>query len=253
MESNIPIPDNRDPRRGDRVKAEDIASIHDSIRRLRNRVKTVRLPALPIIEAPFIPSLRIKDGTTDEYQISVSRGLVVEKVATAAATVDALIFWEPSNALTDDVPTWFDIAHNESIFAVVTETNTGTVRTIVSVALDVLPSSTISLAYIPGVQDGVYYYELAKLTIVDSKPILERFTSGSHIYHEVTTTGWWGTILEEFFTNITDSTPYTALQRKYENGLVVEVKYQEPGGTLDVIDGTQDAPATVNFATFATP
>jgi len=192
MESNIPIPDNRDPRRGDRVKAEDIASIHDSIRRLRNRVKTVRLPALPIIEAPFIPSLRIKDGTTDEYQISVSRGLVVEKIATAGDGVDALIFWEPSNALTGDVPTWFDIANNESIFAVVTETNSGTVRSIFSVALDVLPSSTISLAYIPGVQDGVYYYELAKLTIVDGKPILERFTSGSHIFHEVANGGWWG-------------------------------------------------------------
>jgi len=240
MESNIPIPDNRDPRRGDRVKAEDIASIHDSIRRLRNRVKTVRLPALPIIEAPFIPSLRIKDGTTDEYQISVSRGLVIEKIATAGDGVDALIFWEPSNAITDDVPTWFDIAHNESIFAVVTETDSGTVRSIVSVALYVLPSSTISLAYIQGIQDGVYYYELAKLTIVDNKPILERFTSGSHIFHEVTTTGWWGTC-SFLFTPGGGGSPSNLIQT-FENGLLVNV-------SLDgvTINGTVETPGDAEW------
>jgi hypothetical protein len=236
MESNIPIPDNRDPRRGDRVKAEDIASIHDSIRRLRNRVKTVTLPALPIIEAPFIPSLRIKDGTTDEYQISVSRGLVVEKVATAGDGVDALIFWEPSNALTDDVPTWFDIAHNESIFAVVTETNSGTVRSIFSVELEILSSSTISTAYIPGVQAGYYVYELAKLTIVDSKPILERFTSGSHIFHEVTTTGIYGTYTWTFLDEVTGSES-NEMSMEFANGILVASTvtvsgFQTGSGTL---------------------
>jgi hypothetical protein len=223
MESNIPIPDNRDPHRGDRVKAEDIATIHDSIRRLRNRVKTVRLPALPIIDAPFIPSLRIKAGTTDEYQISVSRGVVVEKVATAAATVDALIFWGASNALTGDLPTWFDIAHNESIFAVVTETNSGTVRSIADVTLDVLASSTVSLAYIPGVQDGVYYYELAKLTIVDSKPILERFVSGGHVFHEVENDGWWGELQWTFYDIAGGGSNESHLVLTIEGGKIVNV------------------------------
>ena len=192
MESNISIPDNRDPRRGDRVKADDIASIHDSIRRLRNRIKTVNLPALPIIEAPFIPSLRIKNGTTDEYEISVSRGLVIEKRPSADDGVDALIYREASNALTDDVPTWIPIAHNESIFAVVTETNTGTIRPIFSVELEVLSSSTISTAYIPAEQYGIYYYEIAAFTVVDSKPVIERWAAASHIYHEVANGGWWG-------------------------------------------------------------
>ena len=236
MESNISIPDNRDPRRGDRVKADDIASIHDSIRRLRNRIKTVNLPALPIIEAPFIPSLRIKNGTTDEYEISVSRGLVIEKRPSADDGVDALIYWEASNALTDDVPTWIPIAHNESIFAVVTETNTGTIRPIFSVELEVLSSSTISTAYIPAEQDGIYYYEVAAFTIVDGKPVIERGTAGSHIFHEVSITGIYGTYTWTFLDEVTGSES-NEMSMEFANGILVASTvtvsgFQTGSGTL---------------------
>jgi hypothetical protein len=65
--------------------------------------------------------------------------------------------------------------------------------------------------------------------------------------------GWWGTETDEFFTNIGDTSPYIAIERKYENGILVRVKYQGPGGTLDTVTGTQATPGTVNYATFATP
>ena len=233
MESNISIPDNRDPRRGDRVKADDIASIHDSIRRLRNRIKTVNLPALPIIEAPFIPSLRIKNGTTDEYEISVSRGLVIEKRPSADDGVDALIYWEASNALTDDVPTWIPIAHNESIFAVVTETNTGTIRPIFSVELEVLSSSTISTAYIPAEQYGIYYYEIAAFTVVDSKPVIERWAAASHIYHEVANGGWWGELQWNFYDIAGGGSLESHLVLTIEDGKIVNAT-----GTNVTGDGT---------------
>ena len=233
MESNISIPDNRDPRRGDRVKADDIASIHDSIRRLRNRIKTVNLPALPIIEAPFIPSLRIKNGTTDEYEISVSRGLVIEKRPSADDGVDALIYWEASNALTDDVPTWIPIAHNESIFAVVTETNTGTIRPIFSVELEVLSSSTISTAYIPAEQYGIYYYEIAAFTVVDSKPVIERWAAGSHIFHEVANGGWWGELQWNFYDIAGGGSNESHLVLTIEDGKIVNAT-----GTNVTGDGT---------------
>ena len=241
MESNISIPDNRDPRRGDRVKAEDVATIHDSIRRLRNRIKTVNLPALPIIEAPFIPSLRIKNGTTDEYEISVSRGLVIEKRPSADDGVDALIYWEASNALTNDEPTWFDIGHNESIFAVVTETNSGTIRPISSVELEVLSSSTISTAYIPGSQAGYYTYEIAKFTIVDERPVVDKFISGSHIFHEVTTTGWWGAC-EFLFTPGGGGGSPSRLIQTFENGILVSVSLD-----ASYIDGTVETPGNVEW------
>jgi len=238
-------------RNGDATTARWANSIRDSIKKLRDRSPSISGSREPFrTPSPFQPSIRLNG---EQWQISVARGLVVEKIATADEGDDALLYWEPSNILTAGLPTWFNIANNQSIFAVVTESDSGTVRVITSVVLEVAASDTLSLAYIPDVQDGVYYYELAKFTIVDGKPVIERFTSGSHIYHEVTTTGWWGTILNEFFVNITDSTPYTALETKYENGIVVEVKYQESGGSLVVVDGTRAAPGTVNYATFATP
>jgi hypothetical protein len=248
-ENAIPLPELI--RTGDPITARWANSIRSSIQKLRDRKPTVeRQTKINRLSYPFEPSIRLNG---EQWQISVARGLVVEKIATADEGDDALLYWEPSNILTAGLPTWFDIENNQSIFAVVTESNSGTVRVITSVVLEVAASDTLSLAYIPGVQDGVYYYELAKFIIVDGKPVIERYTSGSHIYHEVTTTGWWGTILNEFFVNNFDSSPYTALETKYENGIVVEVKYQEPGGSLTVVDGTRAAPGTVNFATFATP
>jgi len=65
--------------------------------------------------------------------------------------------------------------------------------------------------------------------------------------------GWWGTINWRFYTNISDTTPYEHLQIKYEDGIVTEVKYQGPGGTLTTITGTEASPGTANFASFATP
>lgn len=255
MSSNLPIGNGMPPQKGDRVKAKHIADLAERIKRLSRRVNVDSHIATKYIDLPFDPSVRIKAGTSSpyEYQISAARGLVIEKVSTAADTVDALLYWTPSNALTSGEPTWFNINSGQSLFVKVTEVNTGTVRVISSVILEVASSTTISTAYIPSVQDGIYYYEIAKFTIVDDMPVIQKWTTGNHIYHEVTTTGWWGTILNEFFTNITDSTPYTAIQEKFESGVLVEVKYQEPGGSLTTIAGTKDAPATVNFATFATP
>jgi hypothetical protein len=65
--------------------------------------------------------------------------------------------------------------------------------------------------------------------------------------------GWWGTALFEHFTNITDSTPYLALEFTIENGRIIGVSQQDPGGSMAAVTGTEGAPGSANFASFAEP
>jgi len=65
--------------------------------------------------------------------------------------------------------------------------------------------------------------------------------------------GWWGTILHEFFIEVTDSTPYIALEATFEAGRLVGVKKQEPSGSLTAVSGTEGTPGSTGMAWFATP
>lgn len=67
------------------------------------------------------------------------------------------------------------------------------------------------------------------------------------------TDGWWGTVLFEHFTNITDSTPYLALEFAIENGRIIGVSQQNPGGSMTAVSGTEGTPGSANFASFAEP
>jgi len=243
MSSNLPIGNGMPPKKGDRVKAKHIADLAERIKRLSRRVNVDSHIATKYIDLPFDPSVRIKAGTSSpyEYQISAARGLVIEKVSTAADTVDSLLYWTPSNALTSGEPTWFNIADGQSLFVKVTEVNTGTVRVISSVILEVASSTTISTAYIPGVQDGVYYYELVKFSIVDDMPVIQKWIAGSHIFHEVVTAGWWGTCSFLFTPAGGGGSPSNLIQT-FENGILVSVSID---GTNE--DGTIDAPGAIEW------
>jgi hypothetical protein len=63
--------------------------------------------------------------------------------------------------------------------------------------------------------------------------------------------GWWGDLILSFFVNITDSDPYEALVVTVENGRIMSVSHQEPGGTLTDVPGTEGAPGQGLFAAFA--
>jgi hypothetical protein len=185
------------------------------------------------IAAPFTPTVKLNGA---QWQISASRGLVIEKVSTADETVDALLYWTPSNALTGGLPTYFNINSGQSLFVKVTETNSGTVRVIASVLLEVASSTTKSLAYIPGVQDGVYYYEIAAFTVVDTKPVIERWAAASHIYHEVTIAGIYGTYTWTFLDEVTGSES-NEMSMEFANGILVASTvtvsgFQTGSGTL---------------------
>jgi hypothetical protein len=219
-------------RAGDSITAKWANSMRTAIQALRDRKPRAEIQTkIARIAAPFTPTVKLNGA---QWQISASRGLVIEKVSTADETVDALLYWTPSNALTGGLPTYFNINSGQSLFVKVTETNSGTVRVIASVVFEVAASSTISTAYIPGnpsaLQDGVYYYEIAAFTVVDTKPVIERWAAASHIYHEVTTTGWWGTCSFLFTPAGGGGSPSNLIQT-FENGILVSVSLD--GVTID--------------------
>ena len=226
-------------RAGDSITAKWANSMRTAIQALRDRKPRAEIQTkIARISAPFTPTVKL-NGT--QWQISASRGLVIEKVSTADESVDALLYWTPSNALTGGLPTYFNINSGQSLFVKVTETNSGTVRVIASVVFEVATSSTISTAYIPAEQDGVYYYEIAAFTVVDSKPEIERWVAGSHVYHVVDNAGWWGAC-EFLFTPGGGGGSPSRLIQTFENGKLVTV-------TLDgtTIDGTVAVPGDVEW------
>jgi hypothetical protein len=161
---------------------------------------------------------------------------VIEKVSTADEAVDALLYWTPSNALTGGLPTYFNINSGQSLFVKVTETHSGAVRVIASVVFEVAASSTISRAYIPEEQYGIYYYEIAAFTVVDSKPVIERWTAASHIFHEVVITGIYGTYTWTFLDEVTGSES-NEMSMEFANGILVASTvtvsgFQTGSGTL---------------------
>lgn len=65
--------------------------------------------------------------------------------------------------------------------------------------------------------------------------------------------GYWGTLLWQFFTRITDSVPYSQLELTVEGGRILRVREQEPGGALTDVPGTEATPGQAFFSSFAEP
>ena len=65
--------------------------------------------------------------------------------------------------------------------------------------------------------------------------------------------GWWGTLKFQHFANISDSTPYDEMQVTVENGRIIGVSVQPPGGSLAAVTGTEGAPGTGIFESYAEP
>ena len=186
MSSNPPIGNGQSPNKGDRVKAKHISDLNEKIKRLSRSADVNQNIATKFIEIPFDVSVKIKEGTSNPYQfqISVSRGLVVERQLSAGEAVDALIYHVPDNLLTTGEPTWFDIDDGESLYVKVLETSAGVVNGGVNLVLVVLPSTTESTNYITTIQAGEYYYKICEFEIVSEKPEITRFCAGSNIFHE---------------------------------------------------------------------
>jgi len=100
-------------RAGDSITAKWANSMRTAIQALRDRKPRAEIQTkIARISAPFTPTVKL-NGT--QWQISASRGLVIEKVSTADEAVDALLYWTPSNALTGGLPTYFNINSSQPL------------------------------------------------------------------------------------------------------------------------------------------
>jgi hypothetical protein len=134
----------------------------------------------------FWPTLHIDDsGETPAYTVTVSFGLVNERDVTKGDGVGAMSQWICPSRLDGEDEHEFPIADGESIYVMVNELPSGNIGVSIGEPVDlvVMASLTESTNYINGVQDGVYYYELAKFTVTDDIPNLEMVLAGGHIFH----------------------------------------------------------------------
>jgi hypothetical protein len=137
----------------------------------------------------FWPTLHIDDsGETPAYTVTVSFGLVNERDITKGDGVDAMKVppWECPSRLDGEDEHEFTITNGQSVYVRVFETSSGAIGPSgVDPAVDIViaTTGTESTNYINGVQEGVYYYELAKFTVTDDIPDLEMVLAGGHIFH----------------------------------------------------------------------
>ena len=132
-------------------------------------------------ELPFEVTLGI-DGAT--YYVQVAHGKIIERDMTRGAAVDALPSHVCTNRMDGANPRKFTITTGQSICVVVEETNLGAIDAATGIILSVGSTSTTkSLNYIPGVQDGIYYYKLASLVTDGAGVKLVNEIAGGHIFH----------------------------------------------------------------------
>ena len=173
-------------RPGDQITAKWANSIRAVLQRLRDRTPVATPDRPPPLPKPFEVTLGKTPGGS--YYVVVADGKICEREMTAGEDVDALLFYSCHNrldAITDN-PTKFDIAIGEAIFVNIFENEYGAIAPGAGgtdINLIVASTSTKSTNYIPGVQDGNYYYKLAELEAYEGSARLVNYLAGSHIYH----------------------------------------------------------------------
>ena len=118
------------------------------------------------------------------YYVTVGEGKVIPRLTTAGVGVDALGYLAcPSIRDEDGYPTEFPITVGQAIFVYVPEDPYGAING--DVDLVVAAADKKSLNYIPGIQEGKYFYKLAEVEADpdDGTARLKPFATGSHIYH----------------------------------------------------------------------
>jgi hypothetical protein len=156
--------------------------------RLRPRPGQTATPAAsPLI---FWPTLATDtSGETPTYTVTVTDGYVCELDRCAILGSDAITLHSCPSRLEVDGETLhpFPITVGQAVFVLVRELPSGDIGADAPdepVDIVIASAATISTNYIPGDQDGEYYYKLAELIEVDGIAQLKYYLAGSHISHE---------------------------------------------------------------------
>jgi len=229
-------------KQGDRVKAANIKRLDDAIRRLTRTGQGERNGAFVVPHQPFFPDVRIKDGTDPrEYEISISKGYVVEHVI---AGTESLTYHEPTGVTFDGVPTRQEIADTECLYVVCEVADDGTITGTPTIEVDV--DNVTNEHYRPEVGEssgaaGTYKYKVCKMTVEDGLPRLELFYCGQNIQHYAERV----TMLNIGDATV-DATEYNVL-KEYDPA-TDEIKFRnieqrdDDGETIIAIDGVDSIP-----------
>lgn len=188
--------------------------------------------------APFMPILGT-DNNGETYYVTVTPGVVTERLLTVGKDGDAMpTYWTcPSQYDGADLAK-LTIADGESVFVCIRQTengNIGATAPVEAVDLVVLASTTKSLNHIPGVQDGIYYYKLASLTITLGVPDLKIIRGGSHI--DITSGLTGDFLLEDCSGDQYESPPVSGaqlLRASFNAGILIGLNLSETVRPLSV-------------------
>lgn len=170
---------------GDPITARWANGLRAAVQRLRDRTPVVNHTRIGKKELRFdVILLPQPDTDPQTYKVRVTDGRVIEIDRTKGDNEQAMILHEANNrTIALDEPTEFDIEIEQVVYIYVPETDNGAIDG-ANVSIVVDADGKISTNYIPTVQGGEYYYQLAKLTIIDGQPRIIPFCSGSNIFHE---------------------------------------------------------------------
>ncbi len=148
--------------------------------RLRNPPPTNAGGTIP----PFLPRLG-RNPESGAYFVTVTDGRLCELIRNAGLDANALIRHKCHNR-TDGSgkPTEFPIEIGQAIFVKAEELPAGNLKSGADLLLVIAPTGQKSLATIPSLQTGVFYYRLAELKAVGDGVELEMDLGGSHIFHQ---------------------------------------------------------------------
>jgi hypothetical protein len=224
------------------VRAANIKRLDDAVRRLTRTGQGERNGAFIIPHQPFFPDVRIKDGSDPkEYEISISKGYVVEHVI---AGTESLTYHEPTGVTVDGVPTWLTIEDDECLYVVCEVADDGTITGTPTIEVDV--DNVTNEHYRPEVGEssgaaGTYKYKVCKMTVEDGLPRLELFYCGQNIQHyaeRVTmlnqgdaTTGATAYNVLKDYDSVTDTVNFRNLEQR-----------DGTGETIIATDGTDSIP-----------
>ena len=183
MSAQIPVPIPPAMRGGKKVLPSStyLNDIRSSLQRLAARPRAGRGPAIGDTVPPFSVSLR-HDAALAVYYVTVSPGYVYERDLVMGLAEDCLFYFEPINLWDGDHPREFEIAEDEAVYIYVPENAAGAVVG-ADVEIQILGDTQESTNFIPGAQEGEYWYKLAALKADGGVLVLQYFLAGSHIAH----------------------------------------------------------------------
>ena len=138
----------------------------------------------PVDNIPLLPfGLTLLNKGDGKYAVTVEQGYVIERAMASPQDVESLNYHECANRVNGDKLVEFPIKAEEAVFVQVLEDEAGAIKPGADVIIVIGNRyDTKSRNYIPGVEEGKYFFKLAEAEMDGKVLRLVPFATGSHIY-----------------------------------------------------------------------